>query len=290
MIISQIPNMPDNFEMIFFGDNQHGNIAEAEDKYLECIKYITQNENVYGVHMGDCMDAFFVDDKRYDPTTCKSPPLEQMKHQIEVLTDCAKTRRLLSILEGNHEHALFLKAGNITNTLCEWLRLASGCEYPIAGTFTNKLELLTTKNTPMFKVYCTHGRKGITSVSPDPHRKRAYLQFRLKRILEDMAGDCIVMVRGHSHIVLVTPPIPTLYLTSERGKIKQHYTKAGLGKTAEYIPPEHRWYGCSGSFLKSQELGVSTYSELAEFPPTEIGYLRLIVRDREPVELQEIKV
>jgi hypothetical protein len=290
MIISQIQNMPDNFEIIFFGDNQHGNIAEAEDKYLDCIRYITENENVYGVHMGDICDAFWVDDKRYCPETCKSPPLEQMKHQIEVLTPVVQTKRLLTILEGNHEHALQNKVGNFTNTLCEWLRLASGCQYPIAGSFTHKLELLTEKGSPMFKVFCTHGKKSIRSISPDPHRRIGYLRHTLQRHLEHMAGDCIVMVKAHVHIVLVAPPVPTLYLTTERGKIKQHYTRAGLGKTAEYIPPEQRWYGCSGSFLRSQVIGVNTYSELAEYNPLEIGYLKLIVKDREPVELQEVKV
>ncbi len=288
MIISQIPNMPDNFEMIFFGDNQHGNIAEAEDKYIEVIKYIINTPNCYAVHMGDICDAFWCDDKRYDPATCKSPPLAQMNHEIEVLSELAKTGRLLTILEGNHEHALQTKVGDFTGMLCD--RLKGGGIYPINGTFTSKLELLTEKGALMFKIWCTHGRRSITSVSPDSHRRRSYMQYRLKRLLEDMAGDCIVQVRGHSHIVLVTPPIPTLYLITDRGKIRQKYTKAGLGKTAEYIPPEHRFFGCSGSFLKSFYVGVSTYSELGEYPPTEIGYLKLIVQDREPIELQEVKV
>jgi hypothetical protein len=105
-----------------------------------------------------------------------------------------------------------------------------------------------------------------------------------------MAGDCILMARGHSHIVLVTAPIPTVYLTTEKGQIKQHYTEAGTGKSGAYIPPDSRWYGCTGSFLKSQELGVETYSELAEYEPTELGYLKAIISDRKVVDLREVKI
>lgn len=290
MIISPILNMPDDFEIVFFGDNQHGNIAEAEDKYLECIEYICAKPNRFGVHMGDICDAFWVDDRRYNPTTCTSPPEAQREHQIEILTPLAKTKRLLTILEGNHEWELQKKVGDFASGLCRRLQEKSKCQYPIAGTFTNKLELWTKKGSPMFKVWTTHGRKSISSISPDPQRKRAYMQFRLKRLLEDMAGDCIIMVRGHSHIVLVTSPMPTLYLTSERGKLKQHYTKAGIGTVAGFIPPEHRFFGCSGSFLKSQVVGVSTYSELGEMAPTELGYLKAIINDRVPVDLVEVKI
>ena len=268
MKISTIPNMPDNFELVLLGDNQEGNIATAHEQYQECLNYICAEPTRYGIHMGDIMDAFWVDDKRYDPTVCKSPPLEQMKNVIQEMTPLAQTGRLLTILKGNHEKALEIKIGDVNAMICEELRKVSGNQYPIAGTYTHKIEFMGADNKLMFKGYFTHGRKSITSVSPDPHRRRAYMQYRLKRLLEPMAGDAIINCRGHSHIVLVTLPVPTLYLTSERGKIRQHYTTAGIGKSGEYIPPEHRFFGCTGSFLKSQELNVETYSELAEYEPT----------------------
>lgn len=291
MRISTVPNMPDNFELILFGDAQDGNIACAHEKHKECIDYICADQSRYGINMGDTMDAFWCDDhKRYDPTTCKVSPAEQKKNVIADLTPLAKTGRLLTVLKGNHEKALEVKYGDISAEICEALREASKCQYPIAGTYTNKLEFYSASGPLLFKGYFTHGRKSLSSVSPDPHRRRAYLQFRLKRLLEDMAGDCLLMARGHSHIVLVTPPIPTLYLTSEKGKLNQHYTVAGTGKGGSYIPPDHRWYGCTGSFLKSQQLDVETYSEMAEYPPTELGYLKAIIRDRQMVDLQEVKI
>jgi hypothetical protein len=290
MRISTIPNMPDDFELVLFGDNQEGNIATAHDKFKACCDYICADEKRYGVHMGDACDAFWVDDKRYDPTTTKATPAEQKKQFITQMTEVAKTGRLLSVLKGNHERALEVKYGDFAGEICEELRKVSGGIYPITGTYTHKMEFYTGEKDLMFKAYLTHGRKSITSISPDPHRKRANMQYRLKLLLENMAGDCILMARGHSHIVLVTPPLPAVYLTSEKGKIKQHYTHAGTGKAGAYIPPDHRWYGCTGSFLLTQIVDHETYSELAEYAPTEIGYLKAIVKGREVVDLQEVKV
>ena len=290
MRISTIPNMPDNFELILFGDNQEGNIATAHDKYKECIDYIIADESRFGIHMGDIMDAFWCDDhKRYDPLTCKITPSEQKKNVIKDLTPLAETGRLLTILKGNHEKALELKYGDITTEICEALQLVSGREYPISGTYTHRIEFVGDGKI-MFKAYLTHGRKMVSSVSPDPHRKRANMQYRLKLILESLAGDAILMAMGHIHLVLVTPPLPGVYITQEKGKLKQHYTHAGTGKTGEYIPPDHRWYGATGSFLLTQMDGYETYSELAQFAPNELGYLKAIIKDRQVADLQEVKI
>ena len=98
------------------------------------------------------------------------------------------------------------------------------------------------------------------------------------------------MAKGHAHKLLVKKPTPTLYLTSSNEKIHQHYTKAGSGMKNFYIPPENRWYACTGSFLKAFEIGVSTYSEIAEYSPTELGYIKIVVQDRDVVDVQEVRV
>lgn len=291
MLISVIPNMPKKFRLYLFGDNQEGNIACAREKFSECIDEICADEYGYGVHMGDAMDAFYVTDPRYHPFTVSASPLEQRRAVKDQLEPIAKLGRLLSVLEGNHEKALFNKAGNITEDLCKDLREISGTRYPISGTYTQKIEFLNFDAKPMCKVYVTHGRRSITSVSPDPHRRRAYMQFRLKRLLQNMAGDCILMARGHSHIVLVTPPAKDVYLSTHNGKLRQHYTGPGTGGSDTFIPPDYRWYGCTGSFLKSQvEGGVNTYSEIGEYEPVELGYLIAYFEDGDCVDLKEVKI
>jgi hypothetical protein len=291
MIIHQLKDypMPEDYELIFFGDNQEGNIATALEKYNECIQYVLAAPNRYAIHMGDAIDAFWVDDKRYDPDTTTKTPIKQANAAIKQLEPLAKENRLLAVLLGNHEWALIKKAGNLTeDIICPELRKISGTTYPLYGTFSSLLTFYNQSLKAQFKIYATHGRRTITSVSPDPHRRLAYMQYRLKRLLEPMVGDCICMVRGHSHIVLVTPPLPALYLTSNEKNLKQNYTKTVI--SGSYIPPDHRWYGCSGSFLKSLVPGVNTYSEMAEYAPTELGYLIGEVGDGQFVNLREVKI
>lgn len=291
MILHQLKDhpMPEDYELVFFGDNQEGNIASATDKFKECIQYIIAKPTRFGILMGDLIDAFWVDDKRYDPDTTTKTPIKQANVVIELLKPLAAVNRLLIILLGNHEAALINKAGNLTEEhICPQLREASKTVYPVYGTYSSVLTFYGDNGKQQFKVYITHGRKSITSISPDPHRKRANMQYRLKLLLSSMAGDCICMVRGHSHIVLTTPPIPELYLVSDDKKIKQGYTKTT--QPGGYIHPDSRWYGCSGSFLKSQVLGVNTYSELAEYSPVELGYLIGEVKGGEFVNLREVKI
>jgi hypothetical protein len=288
--------MPDNFELIFFGDNQEGNIASSREKFMECIDYICAGKNRYGIHMGDACDAFWIDDPRYHNITTTATPIAQRKSVVKMMAPLVKFRKLITILKGNHEHALERKVGEFAEEMCEMLRAFNPKGYtgswPLFGGFIHKLELFSNSGSPMFKVWVTHGRQTISSVSPDVHRRKAYMQFRLKRLMENKVGDAVVQVRGHNHLLLVTPPLPQLYLTTEKGKIKQHYTHTdnGSAKSYDYIPPEYRWFGCSGSFLRSQMTGEDLYSELAEYDPVELGYLRGIVSDRRFVKLEEVRV
>ena len=142
--------------------------------------------------MGDACDAFWCDDKRYDPAITKDAPLTQLDNEVEQLSPLVKHDRLLLILEGNHERALNLKIGGFAERLAKDLRREKkGSVYPLYGTYSAKIEFISTDKSKMFKVFITHGRKAISSISPDPHRRKANLQIRLRTLLENKAGDCI---------------------------------------------------------------------------------------------------
>jgi len=105
------------------------------------------------------------------------------------------------------------------------------------------------------------------------------MKHTLQRHLEPIFGDVVLAGKGHTHRLIVAEPEPELYLISVKGKIKQQYTKPSAGKDL-YIPPELRYYVNTGSFLKTYEEGVSTYSEIAEYGPVELGYILAEVNDR----------
>ena len=79
-------------------------------------------------------------------------------------------------------------------------------------------------------------------------------------------------------------PESELYLYDAKGHIKQGYT--GWGQTDQFIHPDARWYGCSGSFLRLFGKDISGYAEIFEMDPTEIGFLILKVRDKKIVALE----
>jgi hypothetical protein len=289
MKIFKTTKMPESYELILFGDEQRGNLAFSRDGLNQCLSYILDKPNRFAIHMGDSCDSFYIDDKRYDPYTVKDTPIKQVTEFINDMTPLVKENRLLTCLIGNHEYALLKKAGDITAYACDELAKIGSDVFFGYGTYSSKIEFYDSKGL-QFKTFVTHGRKGINSVSPDPVRKKAQMLFTLKRHLENMFGDTLLMAKAHAHKVLVLKPEPTLYLTTENGKIKQHYTKAGISTRDLYIPPENRFYACTGSFLKTMIEGVSTYSEMSEYPPVEIGYVKAIVENRELVDVQEVKI
>ena len=108
----------------------------------------------------------------------------------------------------------------------------------------------------------------------------------LKRHLRFKAGDCAVMIKHHTHKLLVCKPETELYLMDDGKNIKQAYTS--WGQSEPYIHPDSRWYGNAGSFLKLYGKGISGYAEVLEYDPVELGFLCLIVRDKKILELKPI--
>jgi len=273
MQIISVASLPDcNYYLT--GDWHDGTIASSASD-IEKLIITIQNDPIGRVSiLGDLIEAFWIDDPRYTQETAIETPLKQRKRTIERLSTIQN--KIDTILMGNHERKLLNKVGDITRDICKELMV----NY---GTYTAKLEFQDG-----YKFYITHGSRPINSISPDPIRRKAYMEFTLKRHLEGKAGDCILMAKGHAHKLLSPEPLPQLYLVTEKGKIKQNYTKPGA-KDA-YIPPEHRWYCCTGSFLRTQFLGVSTYSEISEYDPVEMGYCLVRIRDKRVVSVEKVVV
>jgi len=276
LITHQLEN---DHNIFFFGDRHKGAELSSNKGWDKLVSMMNSKyddcKNNYGVDGGDMIEAIMVDDKRFSPEMLKEPlPLVQMEEAIkdrEPIKD-----KLLAILMGNHERKLW-RFGDITAKVCETL----GVDY---GTWTCKIAINDKNDNLMYKIFETHGHKGITSSADDPIRVVANMRLTLKRHLRKKAGDCAVMIKHHVHKLLVSEPTFELYLTDDGEKIKQHYTS--WGQNEPYIHPDARWYGCAGSFLKLYGDGFSGYAEIAEYDPVEIGFLILKVRNKKIVELK----
>ena len=178
---------------------------------------------------------------------------------------------LLGMNESNHMLALW-RLGNMTKIMCERLKIPY-------GTYTSKLIIRTRRGGLMYKSYHTHGRKSITSTADDPERRESNMKLILKRHLRDMAGDCILMCKAHVHRLLVLSPTSRLYMADDGDEIEAKYTIDLSSQNAEYIHPDHRWYVCTGSFLRLFGKGFSGYAEHAEYPPMELGFAVARIRN-----------
>ena len=228
--------------------------------------------------MGDMIEAITIDDRRYDMATTSEPlPLQQVKDAIETLRPISG--RLLTILKGNHEHNLW-KFGDLAAEIASTL----GVDY---GTYSAKLTISNKEGEYLYKIFVTHGRKGITSTADDPKRRFVTMELILKRHLKFMHGDCVINAKGHSHKLLVCEPEQELYLTDDGTKIKQKYISTS--QNAPYIHPDHRYYISTGSFYKLYGPdGVSGYAEMSEYPPLELGYVIAVIRDNKLLGVDKV--
>ena len=90
--------LPDNFNLYLFGDAHRGTIAHHEDGFKEMVQTILDDPIGYAIDHGDMIEAITVDDKRYDPDTCKTPVLAQITAALECRQDLAISGKLVGVM------------------------------------------------------------------------------------------------------------------------------------------------------------------------------------------------
>jgi hypothetical protein len=252
------------------GDLHIGTIFHHSRGLQKTLDTIEKDKTAKVILMGDLCESLSVDDPYYDSDTNTEPvPFKQAKEIIRILQPIKK--KIIAVLKGNHE----LRVIRYLN-MSEYIASELGTQY---GTWTSKVNFVDNKGNEIFKGLFCHGdqrRATIRSNSPDPIKREANEKAMLKDILYPKAGDCLYMGCGHYHRLIVVPPSQELYLTDDGKEIHQHYTEhPGKGR----IHPNLRWYGLSGAFYKQYILGHDSYSEIAGYKPTELGYLLLRVEN-----------
>lgn len=271
---------PRDFNLYLFGDAHEGTVAHYAKGFREMCNTIMKDPIGLAVDHGDTIEAIAIDDQRYDPVTCESRVLQQIDEAIEDRRKIAARGKLIAMVDGNHERKLW-KYGEIVAHMANKL----GVQY--LG-YTGKIQWVDPKGKLMFKHYATHGRKSINSTADDPLRQETNMKLSLKRALKKKAGDCALMTMGHTHRLMVSEPIHTLYLTDNGIDVQQNYFRTQ--QTAQYIHPDHRWYVNTGSFYRTQVIGADTYSEIAQYDPLELGYAVAHIRDGLLVDIETVKL
>ena len=247
---------------------------------------------------GDFMEAILVNDKRYqfnnmtiyedvlngnvrfNESNIKTKRLVKKENAIAQLEQAVKNREpiadhILLILDGNHPQRLHAY-GDMTSELCKRL----GVNY---GTYTSHITYRAKNGKFLFNHFAGHGWKSVGSYVDPPERAKVNMQIQLKNALRQQAGDCLLMSMGHTHKLLVKPPISQLYIEADEDELVQKYTSAK--KRDGFIHPDYRWFVNTGSFLKLYG-PESGYAERAGYPPNELGFAVVEIRGG---EIQAIK-
>jgi len=262
--------LPPDHDLILASDFHEGTILQEVRALFEMQNKVLSQKNTFMVFGGDAIEAITVDDKRYSlETDKKDTPLKQYRNIQEFFRPIAS--KTLFIVQGNHDWALARTIGDyLAEVLCPELKIPY-------GTATAKWAIKDKKGRQMYKLFFWHGNKNIGSVADDPIRREANMLLQLKRKLANKSGDCEVMCMGHSHKLLVCPPMSTLYLYDDGQNIHSAYTGNETGH-GQWIHPDSRWYVNTGSFLKLYGEHVSGYAERQGYDPVELGYAVLECR------------
>jgi predicted phosphodiesterase len=271
--------MPAKYEIALAGDTHEGTVLQSRDG-IEALKdWVQEKKHRYMIHMGDEIEAIATDDPRYS-LDCTSEPVPMVQAQNVIQDFYPIRKKILCWLAGNHPLKL-IRFGNLTKYICDELNV----HY---GTWSSKL-IFSDLEGVQFKIFVTHGMRGnLASNAKDSIQRLANLRASLKVKLQRKSGDCSLMACGHFHQLLIVEPSGELYLHDDGMRIKQGYLQTATGEG--YINPDSRWYACTGSFYKLYAQGMSSYSEIAGYDPTEIGFVIATVEERRIVNVRKVVV
>ena len=272
--------IPSTCKIFLIGDIHQGSPACYEkgvNKVIECIK---KDKNARVVVMGDVIEAINIEDKRITYQKEIPIPAQQRDLAIELLRPIKD--KIITILLGNHEMKLW-KNFNPIEDICKALNV----EY---GSYTSVVSLYDSKGF-MFRMFLAHGYGQINSHAGRKEQRLTNMISKLKRLLEEQAGDCLVMAIGDSHKLLIAPPLQELILKFSDNDMKQHYLSQGEGNEF-FIPPDRRWYINTGSFQAkySKDPRSVTFAERRGFSPNELGCAVIEIKNRKIENVRKMVV
>jgi len=274
-------NIPSTYDLYCWGDTHVGNPGLHEEAILHFRRYIKAKKNRFFVHLGDACEAITLSDKRYELDMHMGRAgrvMDQIREVVDWFNPIAD--RGLCFLEGNHEHKLH-NTIKITDEICRELNMDN-------GTYTAKLVLNDIKG------LIWHGAGIVNPRAGDKRQIETNKQIAIKRKLRWLpGGDADWLGMGHIHQLIIHPPDDYLHLIDDGKNLKQVYPSPGRivvdKKRGLYrIPEEDRWYFSSGSALRQYLGGVSGYAERAGYPPSEIGCIKISVKNDKLKNIEKV--
>ena len=282
-------DVPDSFDLYDLSDLHVGSPLCSIGALQEVIDEVAANPKARLICKGDAIECILPNDKRYSHTGIMDEyktPQAQAEKVIELFSPIKN--KILAWGIGNHELKI-INTADLGRYMAKELNVPYGA-YNFKIIYTSKKD-----KSYMFRTYHTHGWGGSQSNAKDDIQRDANMRASLKhKLAKSGHADCIYMSRGHDHqLTVVEPTIQNrLYLTDDGTQIHQHY-RQHTDQSASFIPPDARWYATTGSFRKMYSPSGSfatDYAEMAGYSPSEIGFVKVIVKDKQIVDVQKTVV
>jgi len=235
---------------------------------------ITSTKRARVILFGDMISCILPGDPRFSVEN-QDPELGTLELAKKWLRYRMKRNRhkILYSHFGNHEWTLGAKTGEFMRTMCEETGIRYG-GFKAHATFHfengERLEFIT-----------LHGRATFNSKIPpkDIRRRQRSIDDRIANYL-CLQGEADLIACGHAHILRALPPniSTTPLLRKEEGAL------------ADYYPTEPTWYVVTGSFMKGFVVGETTYPELYSYGALPIGCPKIVIRDGEIKNVEEVLV
>lgn len=279
--------MPLDYEFFDTSDTHYGPLNCHREAFLEIVNMVAKKKNRFLIHKGDGIDSITPNDKRFSvvSTEIRNGWRTPQDHADLLIADLMPIRKkILCYLIGNHEYDLI-------NTFNAGTYITNQLQVPFGGVICKFGASF--KGRVQHKFLLWHGRGSLPKGAKDPIQREANRKAALKRKLEALKhSDCVYQSMGHAHQLIVVQPTvdQELMLTDDGDRLNQSY-RYSCEQNAPYIPPECRWYGCSGSFLKLYSepgIGAIGYGEMHGYEPAEIGCLKGTVQGGKLVNVEKV--
>lgn len=279
--------LPKDYVLAISGDLHLGCPNVSEEHITEMVNDVVKLDNCYMVNIGDNIEGITPKDKRFQFSNCKYQTSQEQADAVVKLLSPLKNK-LLVIGTGNHE-------ASIGDVLDVGKYISTQLNVPYGG-ISYKLEVYNDSSMElMHKMYFHHGSGSINSSINDDVRAEANMKASLKnKLLKTAHSDCIVMGIGHVHRSLILEPTAhkKLHLTTENGKMKQHY-RFDEPQNVSYIAPDSRFYFSNPSFMKMYgdlDSDYSSYGERFMYSPSNIGYSKIYVENEKVVKIEFVQM
>lgn len=235
---------------------------------------ITSSTRARTILMGDMITSILPGDPRFSVEN-QDPELKTLEKARQWLTYRMRRNRhkILYAHFGNHEWTIGARTGEYMRTICEDTGVRYG-GFKAHATFHFE-------NGQVLEFITLHGRASFNSRIPqrDIRRRQRSIDDRIANYLS-IQGEADMIACAHAHRLRVLPP----------NRSTDPLLRKEGAKLEDYYPEDPTWYVVTGSFMKGFVEGNTMYPELFSLGALPIGCPKVVIRDGEIKNVEEVLV